>query len=279
MRGIFAICCWIVLLFLALTFCPMLIGMALWLPAMAYLVKPFLVSVPEVTGLLTINLLTGTLRPYGTGMHFRFPWEQVKVGNYINLRTITPNQRKESYPSADGPAMIVKWSFQYIPRLELLPRFIAVDQSTIDNGLGDVGSSFLSAEIARRNAIDCKTNQAQLEAGLQSAFEGQFNRGVIGETVEHFYGIDIVRISLADVDYDEKFQRARTSEQVAKRLRDIATAIITEHPDIKPKDAMNTALIINGDVSKNVQEVEGDPLAGLFMAGANAVGGNKKGGK
>lgn len=288
-RVTFALLCCALVLALAImaglaVFGSLFWGLLIWAIAMAYAPRAFLVSVPEVTGLLTINLLNGELRPYGTGIHFRFPWEQVKEGNYINLRTITPEQRKESYPSADGPAMIVKWSFQYIPRLELLPRFIAVDQTTIDKGLGDVGSSFLSAEIARRNTIDCKENQAVIERGLQEAFEGPFSRSAVGETVEQFYGIDIVRISLADVDYDEKFQRARTTEQVMERLRGSANKIHDEHGEISSKDALNAVMIVNGDVTKNIQEVEGEggqALAALLMAmargGSHEGRGDKKG--
>src|SRR3989344_6138283 len=71
----------------------------------------FTVSVPEACGLVTVDLFKSLLRKlfaddpfynlrvYGTGFHFRFPWEQVKDGNYINLRVIPLPFKEETYPS------------------------------------------------------------------------------------------------------------------------------------------------------------------------------------
>src|SRR3989344_2227595 len=63
-------------------------GWAIWAIVMAFSVRPFMVSVSEYTALVTINLLTGGLKDYGTGLWFRYPWEQAKEGNYINLRLL-----------------------------------------------------------------------------------------------------------------------------------------------------------------------------------------------
>lgn len=288
----FATCFWLVLFFVfsvasLFTTYSMTIGVVVWFVALAYWHRQFLVSVPEVTGLVTINLITGGLHPYGTGIHFRYPWEQVKGGNYITLRIVT-QERKETYPSADGPLMEAEWSFQYRPTIEGLPRHIAVDESTINKGLVDVGSSFLSSQIAKKEAIKCKEEQAGLERELKRTFEEEKIKIKLtdkkeGEiTLEEFYGIDIVRVSLADLDYEEKFQQVRVTEQVATRLKKIAADIKAENPDVSSKDALNTAMIINKDVTKHVQEVEGEggkALAGLFMAMATGGKAPEKGGK
>lgn len=291
MRLLFAVNLWTVLFFvfcfLGLKFITtpygLLLGIAAWFAALAYGHKFFLVSVPEVTGLVTINLITGNLHPYRTGVHFRYLWEQVKEGNYINMRIITKSH-EENYPSKDGPLMHVKWSFQYKPPIRSLPQYIAVDETTIEKGLIDVGSSFLSADIAQKEAIKCKDEQEELENGLKKAFESAkvVDKDGNEKKLEEFYGIDLVRVSLADVDYEEKFQRVRASEQVANRIKEIAKKIREEHPEISQKDAMNTALIINKDVTKHVQEVEGEggkALAGLLMAmstGGKSPEGGKK---
>lgn len=242
----------------------LLIGLFVWMFTVSKTFQFFLVSVPEITGLLTINLFTGELRPYGTGLHFRYPWEQVKIGNYINLRLITQNRPDETYPSKDGPMMIVKWSFQYQANIYLLPKFIAVDETTINKGLGDVGSSFLSSQIKMRDALDCKKEQETIEESLKEKFEEALLKG---ETPEELYGIDLVVVSLADLDYEEKFQRVRASELVAMRLKEIAKKLQTG--DITETDALNNAMIINGDIKKHVQEVAGkggEALAALLMA-------------
>lgn len=230
-------------------------------------IKYFLVSVPEVTGLLTVNLFTGKLKPYKTGLHFIPLWEQVKEGNFINLRVITESM-EESYPSEDGPVMLVKWSFQYRPILKLLGKYISSDDHTIKEGVKDVGSSILSASIAGQLSENCKTNQHQIEEALRNKFASA------DPTPEELYGIELIRVSLADVDFEPTVQAVRASAQVSAKLTQMATAIRLGHPEISQKDAMNAAMIIHGKVSKNIMEVEGEGgnalaalLAGIFRGG------------
>lgn len=239
----------------------LLLGVVVWLLLMYKTVDSFLASVPEVTGLLTVNVFTGALVPYGPGLHYRYPWEQVKEGNFINLRIIT-EEMVETYPSKDGPLMHVKWSFQYRPHLSRLATYIAVGDDTIKNGVKDVGSSVLSANIAETNAANCKKYQQQFEHALWEEF------GKHEPTPAHLYGIDLIRTSLADVDYDKAVQDARSTRQVSKILIGVAKNIKKSLPHIHDKDAMNTALIKHGLVKKDVVEVEGQggkALAGLFM--------------
>lgn len=270
MRVWFAVFCWGLIFVVALIagvmiFSSLLAGLAFWALAMTRLVTPFLVSVPEVTGLVTINLLAAiggkTYYCYPTGMHFRFPWEQVKVGNFINIRTVTPDLIVESYPAKDGPAMLTKWSFQYIALVLYLDRYIAVDETTINRGIIEVGSGFLSAEIARTDAENVKTNQDQMGRDLQ----GEFER--MDPPPEQRYGIKILVVALADIDFEPQYQRVRTSERVATKLREIADGL--KRGNITEKDALNAAMVVNGDVAKRIQEVEGqggEALAALLMA-------------
>ncbi|MFZ2356958.1 MAG: SPFH domain-containing protein, partial [Candidatus Omnitrophota bacterium] len=279
-RILFAVSCWIIALFaLVLTGSIILgeyggafIGVAAWLVLFAYTLRFFIVSVPEVTGLATINLLKGgELRPYGPGLHFKYPWEQVEEGNYINFRLVEKSL-SETYPAKDGPVLKVKWFFQYRPQLDLLGRYIAVSEDVISTGLTDVGSKFLSQEIGSRwaSAEECKTNQDKIADDLKKSFEQNLlafkkegaNIGIPfapseGEnlTLEWLYGIDLIQVGLADMDYEEKFQEVRSSKAVAKRLREIAEYL--KRGDISEKDALNAAMIINKNITKNVQEVEG----------------------
>lgn len=251
-----------------------LFGIGLFLVAISLCVRCFLVSVPEVTGLVTINVFTGDLYSYGPGLHFRYPWEQVKEDNYINIRVVKPPQKEDSYPSKDGPAIPVKWEFQYRPIARHLDRYIAVGQSTITEGLVDIGSSFLSKEIAKIEALKAKSKQENLERKLQEAFKND-------KTILD-YGIEIVKLALIDVDYEQRFQQARATEQIAERLRDAAKKIVEDskdekgQPKISMKEAMNMVLVMNKDVTKDIQETEGGD-ASLLMAAARNVG--ARGGK
>jgi hypothetical protein len=282
-RITFAISFWLVLFFILsaislFTTYSITIGVVAWFVALAYWHRLFLVSVPEVTGLVTINLLTGELHPYGTGIHFRFPWEQVKEGNFINLRIVT-QERSEDYPSEDGPVLKVKWSFQYKSTVEGLPKYIAVDETTVNKGFGDVGSSFLGARIASEKAEACVNTREAIEKELQKKFEDVVKLGDTAKdhNLEQLYGVDLLRVSLADIDFETKYQGARSTQATAKKLKEVASNI-QKGKKINDKDAFNAALIINGDVKKSIQEVEGEggnALASLFMAMANAAGGRK----
>ena len=234
-------------------------GLVIWCLLMAGTVKYFLVSVPEVTGLLTVDAFTGQLRSYGPGLHLVYPWELVKYGNYINLRIVT-EEMEETYPSLDS-LMHVKWSFQYQPLLSGLARYIAVDDKTIKEGLKDVGSSVLSGNIALLPGEECKKEQGKVEIELRKEF------ATAEPTPSVLYGIELVRVSLADIDFEEDVQAIRATKKVAATIQEIATSF-KAGTDIDDKDALNAALITHGKVKKEVVEVEGEggkALAGLLM--------------
>lgn len=233
----------------------------------------FFVSVPEITGLITINVFTGVLQHYEQGMSFRFPWEQVKERNYIDLRVIQSGELTETCPSFDGPAMLVRWSFRYCPVPKLLEKYIAVSKDTINKGLEDIGSSFLSAKIAQMDALEAKKQQPAIQTDLRAAFDAA--------PIVHQFGIEIIDVALADVDYEQRFQQARATEQISVRLRDVATKIVIEAADkgekITIEEAMNMALIMNKDVTKDIQEAKGGDFATLMSLVRNMGAGGKKG--
>lgn len=234
------------------------IGFALWVFAISLTLQPFLVSVPEYAELVTINLVSGKKKGYKTGLHFRYPWEQVKKGNYINLR-LMPMDREEDYPAKDGPKMHAKWQLQY--RVLDAITYIGVGREAIEKVLTGVGSSVLSSSIARCNSEDAKTGQKDVEGKLQKEFQDL-------DTVK-LYGVEIPKVSLADLDYEVTIQKVRATEEIARRIKKIAADIRKDNPKIKEKDALNAALIIHGNISKSVVEVEGEggeALAALLIA-------------
>lgn len=246
-----------------------LLGLAAGFLAVSFIIRPFLVSVPEVTGLIAINLLKDgkkALVTYGTGLHFRYPWEQVKKGNFINLRQVTESI-EETYPSMDS-LMKVKWQFQYTPTCEGLPLYISADDHTIKDGLKGIGSSALGVEISKKTGEEGKRNEEEIESAMKEKFLGH------KPTPKELYGIDIDRVSLSDIDYDDSVQQARSSREASRIVQETAKAIKLAHPDISDKDALNAALIINKNITKNVYEVEG--IGPALAAIIDAFRGGKK---
>lgn len=229
-----------------------LLGLSIGLFALSAVIQPFMVSVPEITGLLAINVLKNgmeALVPYGTGLYFRYPWEQVKQGNYINLRQITETIT-ETYPSKDS-LMQVEWIFQYTPTLEGLPCYISADDNTIKTGLRGTGSSVLSAEIAKETGDNCKVKQGEIEEALLRKFKESSPTPLV------LYGIRVDRVALADVDFDTSVQQARSSQEVSRRIQQTAKEIKTAHPNIDDKDALNASMIIHQQTKKTIFEIEG----------------------
>lgn len=237
------------------------LGTAFWLWAIGHALPYFSVSVPEVTGLVTVNYLTGGMKAYGTGFHFRYPWEQVKAGNYINLRMMTTDNMQETFPCADGPVVIVKWSIQYRTSVEKLPAYISVDERIINSGLNEASSSFLALKIREMKSEDIRGTgkKQELEKDLFKEFQGQAtvkHPGGRKGTVEEIYGIDIVLIPIADVDFESGYQEARSADQIMKKFRETASAIRKDSDGtITDKDALDNVLMVAGKgVKKEVRQ-------------------------
>jgi len=225
------------------------IGVAIGFFLIASIAGYFLVSVPEITGLITVNIATGELHVYETGLHIRYPWEQVEEGNYINLRQVT-EMVEENYPAQDS-LMDVKWLFQYTPMAEGLPRYISADDNTIKRGLKGIGGSVLGHEISAKNGEECKKKQEEIEVSMMKKF------GETKPTPLVLYGIRIDRVAIVDMDYDKNVQKARSALATTQLTIKMADAIQSDDKSISRKDAMNFALVITDKAKKNIFEVEG----------------------
>lgn len=239
------------------------LGTALWVYMSGKSLKAFMVSVPEVTGLVTVDLITGGMHTYGPGLHFRQPWEQVKDGNYINLRTMKTDDKQETFPCKDGPVVIVKWSLQYRSSVEQLREYIAVDEETINKGLNEVASSFLALKIRNMGAEEIRKNENKkvLEENLLSHFQTSATVPVkrtdgTDTPLEKFYGISILLVTIADVDFEASYQEARSTDQIMKALKKTAKHLVTGGDgSITNKDALDSVLMVAGKgVKKEVRQ-------------------------
>lgn len=272
------------------------LGTASWLYGNGKMIKFFMVSVPEVTGLVTVNLFTGGMNAYPAGLHFRWPWEQVKDGNYINLRTMKTDDKQETFPCKDGPVVIVKWSLQYRSSVEKLPAYISVDEETINNGLNEVASSFLAIKIRDTKSEDVrkKEKKEELEKDLLNHFQTiatvpikQPDGTYTHTPLEDFYGISIMLAPIADVDFEESYQQARSTDQIMKKYKQTAAHVMRMGKkgdgSITNKDALDSVLMVAGkgvkkDVLQETKVFDVSPaLAAVIKAAAEAFSSSKKG--
>jgi len=284
------------------------IGTVIWMEAFAQSFHLFVVSVPEVTGLITLNYFVRptpidpytNLHVYPPGLSFKFPWEQVKEGLYINLRIVTltffEDFSTKSSPSkvtvrqtekdgsfthktktlrskaGAGPKVTVRGEVQYRAILELLPRYIAVAEESILEGLLNIIRSDLAIEVAQTlpEKVRSEIKEAQkrltelfrdpdqlIRAAREIQMAEQLAPGEVKDiNIEWLYAIDVFILRISDVEYETEYQRVLTSGERNKRLGEIADQWSAR--GLNPKDASNAALIVNGTVPKQVVEVEGN---------------------
>ncbi|MDP6388039.1 MAG: hypothetical protein QGG63_02085 [Candidatus Pacebacteria bacterium] len=177
-KAFFACTVWaislIIFLFLGILFFGFFYGslilFAVWIQFFTRTLKFFLVSVPKVSGLISTNLYDSHMETYETGVHFKYPWEQVEDDHYISMRMVKEHYNS-SFPTNDGPKVLLGWTLQYYATIKDLPLNIAVDESTIKDGFGAVGNSYLSDRTAIKTAKEAREAVKELEIGLKALFE------------------------------------------------------------------------------------------------------------
>jgi hypothetical protein len=147
-----------------------LVSLAIWIRLAGGTLSLFLLSVPKVAGLVTTNWLSGYIESYGTGIHFKYPWEQVEDDHYISIRLVAENYG-EDFPAHDGPKVVLKWTIQYRPTIEKLFMYISVDETKIREGFEAIGNSYLSDRIAIESAVRAREKVVQLQDGMKTLFE------------------------------------------------------------------------------------------------------------
>lgn len=232
-------------------------------------------SVPAAHGAIALNIFTGKETPYPPGVGFKWPWERVTENDYFDLYEYTEKSTCLS-AAKDGPNMEIGYSVQWRPSVELLPQYRKMlhgDREAIRVGLVNRASNIIDQKIARRKADNMRGQTGKLEEHVVSVFEESKDGEGMGD-LERAFGVDILRIQIASIDYDERTQRARETKNISERFRE-ETAKIVEGSEgkISSKDARNSLLIIDGKVTKHITEVEGNPKDGFVMALAEAVGG------
>ncbi|MFH1192947.1 MAG: SPFH domain-containing protein [Candidatus Jorgensenbacteria bacterium] len=275
-RTIFALDCWSALFLLPLIILPMVglnefwIGVGVWLMAVGSTGRLFVFLVPEVTGAVALNLITGELKAFPSGIQFKYPWERALEENYFSLKLVT-QEFKETYAAEDGPMMLVRASYQYRPDINRLDTYIAVDKETIKDGFSDVVSSVLSGLIGKRDAQAARTEVKEIEQEVIKLIDGtktvvHGNEKTLKDKLETQYGVNFQIFSIPDIDFSEDYQAARSGVARAEKLAAAAVAVQGKDGTMTRKEAMNFVLVEQQKAAKNIFEIEGT-AGGMVTAG------------
>ena len=222
--------------------------------------KFLLVSVPEVTGLILLNQFNGKLRPVGSGLKRKWPWETYQEKNFFSLELVTKGF-SETYAAEDGPIMEVRASYQYNPDQKKLDRYITVDETTIEKGFTDVFSGILSEIIGKKKAEDARKDIQTMEKEVIEKLDAStLTTAVVSsfkEKLENQYGVNWRIFSIADIDFSKDYQEARSGMARMEKIGQTIAVLKTAAPLLDDKEAVNAILVEQGKAKKNIFEVEG----------------------
>ncbi len=301
-NALWALVCWvlsliaIVLVVLVVSkssYWSLIIGVFIWILVMTNkrCLRVFMLAVPEATGAITINRLVhvttadpyANQRVYPVGLWFKLPPEQVKDGLFINLRIVS-QPYQEDFPAGDDVVLAMRGGFIYRSPLELLPRYVAVDDTVINGSLVDMTTSLLLQEIVQGPAHvgrgKVKEWQDALLAMLgdtTTAFpmlraqeRDLLLRQGLNANFEDLFGIDFISVLIADADYEMEYQKSLNQQARGLLLERRANEIKDRHPAMSELDAHNVALLEFGLVTKNIWELSG--ATPLFNTLGNSLG-------
>lgn len=256
-----------------------LMGIALGLAVFLSVLKVHLVSVPEITGLVTLDVIRGVMHAYGQGWKIKYIWEQVKDDNYINLRLV-PTKGTYTLTSKDGVNVTYTYTIQYRGRLRLLPIYIRVGKADIDDALGAIVRSVIALRAMGKDADELRSDK-KVEEMLRD-LRSELGQDGYGHEIEYRYGIDIEVVSLSEPTFDKDYVEANTAqvitskfEAAARKLKDSAGL------GLSGQAAMDVVLLANKEkIERKVVGVEAselaDKLSGAVRDGISAIFGDKK---
>lgn len=244
----------------------------LWFIALAFTVRFFLVSVPEYTGLVTVSALSGDLHAYLTGMHFRFPWEQVKKEDYVSTELISV-PFNEHFPTKDGGVVRISGSYEYRVdtrpdrNYEMLRTYIGIDESTIVLGVYNRVQAVLTKFVGNHETSAIKDRTEEIQTELNARFQGQ----AVAD-IEAGYGIEVASVKAGNVEYIGETQTALSASLKAKKAIDAGKDLAGVKPGKKMKpNQIEDALVLVGSATKAIHKYEIGGLDTLTPEAAQAV--------
>lgn len=237
----------------------------LWFVAAGSTIGFFLVSVPEYAGLVTVSALTGNLHAYLTGMHFRFPWEQVKKENYVSTELITVPYR-EHFPTKDGGVVAISGSYEYRvdkrpdKDYEMIITYVGIDESTIVTGVYNLIQAVLTEHVGGINTSEIKTMTSSIQRTLDQKFgvsNDDNNPGAIQLSrdevvpIEKRYGIIVSHVRAGNVEYVGDTQTALSAALKSDKTIEAAGKL-----KAMDKKDVEDAMVLVGSATKSIQKFD-----------------------
>lgn len=254
------------------------LGLAAWVKLLNPLFRSLTLSVPEWAGAVTVSYISGEMRPYGTGLWFRYPWEQVDFDRFINTRKILL-VFEEDYPSKNGVPVKVRGSIQYWPRLKDLGTYIGVNDAAITKGLEDILNAMVSKEVV---VAETPENFREQFDRISKKIEEEF-LGPATEGIEKKFAIEIDVVAFGDIKYDDDYQKALTTKQSMEKLKEAAMKVkeaakeaATEDGEEVPfGDALDMVFVEHGKIDKSIISAGGKGAEAAWGMLAQVFGGRK----
>jgi regulator of protease activity HflC (stomatin/prohibitin superfamily) len=252
------------------------------------------VQVPYTWGLVAENSFTGNPVVYGSGWHFRYPWETITEESNIDLRERTRIFEGLTIASKSDE-LKVKISFQWKPDLMNLATFRRMDDSTIESGFFEPIERFVSSSFAGMTADEARESQSVLSRLILAAFRGNVDEAIgnipsthdrreelereeklfAGEVggLEEGFGIKVVQVNVSDVDFSEEVRKARAAvaehkslERVCHQIAGSKEAFEALSPQAKA-DIRAEARVITGNATERQLNLRGNrPSGGLILS-------------
>jgi hypothetical protein len=237
-----------------------LMGLALGLAFFLSVLKIHLISVPEIAGLVTLDVFRGVMHAYGSGWKIKYLWEQANDENYINLRLV-PTKGTYTLVSKDGVEVTYTYTIQYRARLRLLPIYIRTEKTDIDEQLGAIARSVIAVGTMKKNADDLRSDEKVEE--LNKALRNQLGQDENGHEIEYRYGIDIEVISLSEPTFSKDYIEATTAKVITQKFDEAARKLREDGGlGLSGQAAMDVVLLANKEnIERKVIGVEASDLA------------------
>lgn len=250
-----------------------LMGLGIWLAVFLSILKLHLISVPEITGLVTLDVFRGVMHAYGSGWKIKYLWEQANDENYINMRLL-PTSDSHALVTKDGVKVTFTYTVQYRARLRLLPIYIRVDKEDIDGALDAIVRSAISLKAMGRTADELRSDEKVEE--MNQALREELGQDGYGHEIEFRYGIDIEVVSISEPTFGEDYVESTTAQVITAKF-DAAARKLRESDGLglSGQAAMDVVLLANKEkIERKVIAIEAsdlaDKLTGAIRDGINA---------
>jgi regulator of protease activity HflC (stomatin/prohibitin superfamily) len=240
-------------------------ALALWVIGVSWTLKWFTASVPQQTALVLVNSLSGSLREVPSGLSFKLPWEHAPLPNYLELQTLSVEVQGD-FVASDGPVVAVKGTVQFRIKPGKGVTVVGYSEKAFFEGIRQVCASFLSDYLSKHSAIEVRSDAKILEGQLLAYLKS-------GEqSLQNNFGVEAQLVSIADIAFEEDYQRIRTDHSTALELVSIAKRLRVG--EMTEAEALQAAMILSGDIKKKVIEINGlgpDALSKRLIAIAESL--------